>query len=163
MDNIVLALDQSTQVTGLAIYVNGQLESWEHISPNGEMFERIIKLKSSLKEKITELLFRGKLNVAIEEIQLQNIPGSSRDTNVATFKKLAYVQALLLELCAEMSVPCEIVPSSTWKSALGIKGRNRTEQKRDAQRYVQEEFGVKVIQDECDAICIGKYLVSRAN
>ena len=127
MDNIVLALDQSTQVTGLAIYVNGQLESWEHISPDGEMFERIIKLKSSLKKKIIELLFRGKLNVAIEEIQLQNIPGSSRDTNVATFKKLAYVQALLLELCAEMQVPCEIVPSSTGTSALGIIGRNRTE------------------------------------
>ena len=67
MDNIILALDQSTQVTGLAIYVNGQLESWEHISPDGEMFERIIKLKAKLKNKITELMFRGKLFVAIEE------------------------------------------------------------------------------------------------
>lgn len=163
MDEIILALDQSTQVTGIAIFVNGQLESWEHFSPEGEMFARIIKLKSKIKNKITELMFRGKLLVAIEEIQLQNIPGSSKDTNVATFKKLAYVQALLLELCAEMSVPYEIVPSSTWKSALGIKGKNRTEQKRDAQRYVKEEYGIKVIQDECDAICIGKYLVSRTN
>ena len=85
-------------------------------------------------------MFRGKLLVAIEEIQLQNIPGSSKDTNVATFKKLAYVQALLLELCAEMSVPYEIVPSSSWKSGLGIKGKNRTEQKRDAQRYIKEEY-----------------------
>jgi hypothetical protein len=49
----------------------------------------------------------------------------------------------------------EIVLAGTWKSFLGIKGRNRTEQKRNAQAYIVDNYSIKPTQDECDAICIG--------
>ena len=54
--------------------------------------------------------------------------------NVATYKTLAMVFGVVLELLEEMEIPYEIVPSSTWKSKLNIKGRSRAEQKRAAQQ-----------------------------
>ena len=55
----------------------------------------------------------------------------------------------------------EIVSSNTWKSTLGIKGRARAEQKRNAQQYVLDTYGVKAIQDTCDAICIGAHIIQK--
>jgi len=57
-----------------------------------------------------------------------------------------------------MRVPHTLIHSSTWKSALSIKGRSRPEQKRAAQQYVVNIYHMdkkKPTQDECDAICIG--------
>jgi hypothetical protein len=45
--------------------------------------------------------------------------------------------------------------ASSWKSTLGIKGRTRPEQKRNAQEFIQKTYNIKPTQDECDAICIG--------
>jgi hypothetical protein len=38
----------------------------------------------------------------------------------------------------------EIVPSSRWKSKLDIKGKKRAEQKRNAQKYVLDNYNKKV-------------------
>ena len=54
-----------------------------------------------------------------------------------------------------------VVMSGTWKSTLGIKGRTRPEQKRNAQEYVLQTYNVKAIQDVCDAICIGAHVLKR--
>ena len=43
---------------------------------------------------------------------------------------------------------------------LNIKGKNRPEQKRNAQKYVNEKFNIKATQDECDAICIGVHTLT---
>lgn len=53
--------------------------------------------------------------------------------NVATYKTLAMVFGVIQELLEEKEVPYEIVPSSVWKSKLGIKGKTRPEQKKAAQ------------------------------
>ena len=50
-----------------------------------------------------------------------------------------------------------IIASSSWKSTLGIKGRARAEQKKNAQIYINTIYGIKATQDECDAICIGTH------
>ena len=64
------------------------------------------------------------------------------------------------ELCVELKLPRTAVLASVWKSKLGIKGRARTDQKKDAQRYVRETYNIKCTQDEADAICIGAYIVN---
>lgn len=61
----------------------------------------------------------------------------------------------------EMGIDYEVVASSSWKSTLSIKGRNRAEQKRNAQEYVLNTYNLKVIQDTCDAICIGAHILSK--
>jgi len=55
------------------------------------------------------------------------------------------------------------VLASSWKSALGIKGRARADQKRNAQAWVNTTYGVKPTQDECDSICIGSYKVKNTS
>ncbi len=47
--------------------------------------------------------------------------------NVVTYKKLAYVQAVLIQMFDELKLLYEIIASSSWKSTLGIKGRARAE------------------------------------
>lgn len=154
MDKYIIALDQSTQKTGWAIYNNAQLVEYGCFDPSGDLLTRIIKLRDWVKNKINEL---GSVEcLLLEEIQLQNIPGTNKEGNVATFKKLAYVQAILIELAIDLNISYEVIPSSTWKSNCGIHGRSRLEQKQDAQRYVDYHFHIKPIQDTCDAICIGR-------
>ena len=76
---------------------------------------------------------------------------------MVTYKKLAYVQAVLIQMLDELKLHYEIIASSSWKSTLGIKGRARAEQKKNAQIYVNTIYGIKATQDECDAICIGTH------
>jgi ribosomal protein L7Ae-like RNA K-turn-binding protein len=72
---------------------------------------------------------------------------------------LAEVFGVLEELCTEEKIPYKIVHSQTWKSALNIKGADRTTQKKNAQEYVLKTYDKKVSQDESDAICIGTSVV----
>jgi hypothetical protein len=60
----------------------------------------------------------------MEDIQLQE--------NVQTFKALAEVFGVLYELFISKGLPVEAVLASSWKSTLGVKGKDRTAQKRNA-------------------------------
>jgi len=92
--------------------------------------------------------------VAIEDIQEQR--------NVQTFKVLAQLQgALYVSIHKEFKIECEIISASTWKSFSQIRGRNRTEQKRNAQIFVANEYDLKVTQDEADAILLGRCFSGR--
>lgn len=151
----MLSLDQSSKVTGWAIYNNGLLEKYGKFSyDDADMITRIIKLKNAVEKLIKA---ENITHVALEEIQMQgNI------NNVVTFKVLAQVQAAILILCSENAIPYEVIGSSTWKSACKVTGKARPEQKQNAQKFVEAEFGVKAIQDIVDAICIG-YCASKAD
>lgn len=149
----VLALDQSTRITGWAVFADGALQDYGKFDAENAGAD-IDKRLTYIRDKVAELInTQGIDKVLIEEIQLQNTVGN----NVVTFKKLAYVQAVIIELLNEISIPYEIVASSSWKSTLGIKGRARAEQKKNAQIYVNTTYGIKAIQDICDAICIGAH------
>jgi hypothetical protein len=77
--------------------------------------------------------------------------------NVQTFKTLAEILGVLYEYGTAAGLDPEIVLAGTWKKFLGIKGRNRAEQKKNAQDYIVNNYQIKPTQDECDAICIGLY------
>lgn len=72
---------------------------------------------------------------------------------------MAEVYGVISEVLNSIGIPHTSVLSTSWKSSLGIKGRNRAEQKRNAQKYVNETYGVVATQDECDAICIGEHKI----
>lgn len=149
----VLTLDQSSRVTGWAVFVDSNLEVFGKFDASvvgKEHGERLVYIRS----KITDLIKKYNIDqVVFEEIQLQNTVGN----NVVTFKTLAYVQAVIIELLYDLSIPYTIVASTSWKSTLGIKGKAREEQKRNAQQWVVNTYAVKPTQDECDAICIGAH------
>ena len=75
--------------------------------------------------------------------------------NVATYKILAEIFGITQELMVELKIPYQVVSSNTWKSKLNIKGKQRAEQKHNAQQYVLNTYNKKVTQDEADAVCLG--------
>ena len=64
-------------------------------------------------------------------------------------------------MVTELEIPHTAVLAGTWKSTLGIKGKNRVEQKRNAKAFVNEKYNIKATQDEADAICIGTHMLTK--
>lgn len=150
----LLSLDQASRITGYAIFEDSKLITYGKIELEDEdVGLRLVVLRNKVKELIDNYNIDF---VAFEDIQMQTSVGS----NVKTFKVLANVFGVILELVTELKIKYDIVSSNTWKSTLKIKGRKRAEQKQNAQKYVEETYNVKATQDECDAICIGAHVSS---
>lgn len=142
----ILALDQSTACSGFAIFINQNLKKSGIYKPQGELFQRI----NQTKEYIRELILDNDIDyVFIEDIQYQK--------NQKTYKILANLQGVIINLLIEFNIRFEIIPPSSWKSFNKIKGRKRAEQKKNTQEKCKEMFGSEVMEDEADAICIGLY------
>lgn len=153
----LLALDQSSHITGYAIFENGKLTFYDKFEFDDEdIGVRLEKIRARVQKIISEHNIE---EVVMEDIQLQNNVGS----NVQTFKILAEVFGVIYELLTELKIPNSAVLASSWKSTLNIRGKNRSEQKRNAQIYIQENYGIKPIQDICDAICIGLHHLTKKN
>ena len=151
----ILALDQSSKITGYSVFKNGTLQTYGKFTfEDADLGERLCKIKNKVIELINEYDIE---ELIFEDIQLQ----SNIQQNVQTFKILAEVYGLIEHTASELKIPHRSYLASHWKSQLGIKGKDRVEQKRNAQAYVLEKYGVKCTQDEADAICIGDCAVKK--
>lgn len=151
----LLALDQASKVTGWAIFEDGELKSYGKISlddPNTDI--RLVQLRQSIQTLVANYNID---EVIFEDIQQQNNVAN----NVQTFKVLAEVYGVVSELLQEIQIPHSTVLAASWKSTLGIKGRTRAEQKKNAQLYVEQNYGIHVIQDIADAVCIGTHHIKK--
>ena len=154
MSNL-LAIDQASVTSGYAIFKDGKLVDYGKFTFNDDVIaERLVKIRTKVLELIAEYNID---EVAFEDIQMQGNVAN----NVQTFKVLSEVFGVISETLQEKKMKYTVVMSGTWKSTLGIKGRTRPEQKRNAQEYVLNKYGVKAIQDVCDAICIGAHVLKR--
>ena len=151
----LLALDQASKVTGWAIFEDGELKSYGKISlddPNTDI--RLVQLRQSIQTLVADYNID---EVIFEDIQQQNNVAN----NVQTYKVLAEVYGVVSELLQELQIPHSTVLAASWKSTLGIKGRTRAEQKKNAQLYVEQNYGIHVIQDIADAVCIGTHHIKK--
>lgn len=150
----ILALDQSSRITGYAIFINNQLTASGTFTVADDYIpDRLVKIRN----KVISLIEQYNIDkVLLEDIQMQ-----TQVNNVSTHKILAEVLGVLEELCAERKISHEVIHSQTWKSGLAIKGRDRTAQKKNAQEYVAITYNKKVSQDESDAICIGSHYIKQ--
>ena len=156
MSKVILALDQASKTSGYAVYVDGKLEDYGKFTyEDADIDKRLVKIRQRVIDLIEEY---APDEVIYEDIQQQN----NIANNVATFKILAEVYGVISELLQQLGIKHSSVLAATWKSNLGIKGRTRPEQKRNAQEYVTKMYGIKPTQDECDAICIGMYQVNQS-
>lgn len=147
----LLALDQSSRITGWSIFEDGKLQQYGKFNAENagtQIGKRLEYIRNKVKALIEE---NNITEVVLEDIQMQG----NVVNNVQTFKTLAEVFGVISELLVEMDIPQSAILASSWKSALGIRGRARTEQKRNAQEWVFMKYSVKPTQDECDSICIG--------
>ena len=142
----ILSVDQSTSCSGFAIFQGKNLIQSGIYKPKGELYNRI----HQTKEYIRELINNNDIKyVFIEDIQYQR--------NQKTFKILANLQGVIIDLLIELNIQFEIIPPSRWKTWNGIKGRKREQQKENTKEKVKEIFGREFHEDEADAICLGLY------
>lgn len=152
----VLALDQSSRITGWSIFEDGQLKEYGKF--NAEKVGEIPQRLAFIRKQVQELIEKYQIQeVVFEDIQLQQ----GKINNVQTFKVLAEVYGTISCLLVELGIPQTTVLASVWKSTLGIKGKDRPAQKKAAQEYVFNKFSIKPTQDEVDSICIGLHYTSK--
>jgi len=148
----LIAFDQSSRLTGYSIWENGKLIDYRVMDFSGS--KNLIQRLLAMSKWMYALLKEQKPDaVYFEDIQLQQ--------NVGSFKTLAMTLGICKLVPHTLSIHYDTIYSSEWKSFCGIKGANRQQQKRNAQKFVLKEFNIKVSEDEADAICIGKFGASK--
>ena len=149
----ILALDQASRTSGWSVFQQNELVASGTFTYDDDDFSlRLVKIRN----KVIALIETYNIDkILLEDIQLQG-----QTNNVTTYKALAEVLGVLEELARERNISHELVHSQSWKSTLGIKGRDRATQKRNAQAFVAETYGKKVSQDESDSICIGTHYIN---
>lgn len=147
----ILALDQASRTTGWAIYDNKTLITSGHFSipANKTMQQRLMSFVDHLDDLIAKYNVE---KIYYEGIQYQN--------NIETYKKLAYIQAMIIYNTTIHNLPILELTPSHWRSLIkdkhGVKfGRTRAEQKQKAQEFVKNYFNINATEDEADAICLG--------
>lgn len=150
---ILLALDQSSKCSGYAVFNNDTLITYGKFTfEDTDIGIRLMKIRNKMKELVDQY---HPDEVAFEDIQQQD----NIKNNVQTFKILAQVQGVVYELLTELKIPHKCILAATWKSTLGIKGKTRPEQKRNAQQFIIDKYKIKPTQDEVDSICIGEHYI----
>ena len=149
----LLALDQASRTSGYAVFDEDELITYGTFTyDDDDIGIRLHKIRN----KVQGLIELYSIDyVVFEDIQLQGNVAN----NVQTFKTLAEVFGVIYELVTDLGLVHDAVLSSSWKSTLGIKGRTRPEQKKNAQEYVINTYGVRPSQDASDAICIGAHIL----
>lgn len=157
MSNL-LALDQSSHITGYAIFKNDKPIVISHFSAKGnDLGERL----QYIREKVISLIDEYEIDeVAFEDIQLQSINGN-KELGIKTFKMLAEVFGVLHELMEELDMKYTIVPPVTWKASFKFAGKGRAAEKKMAQQYILDTYEIRCTEDEADATCIGAHIIKK--
>lgn len=173
----ILALDQSTIITGYALFNNESGQLIDHGSikfsknKNSNPIERILKLSNWFDEYLlnNEVDF-----VVMEDIQLQNEAKYKQEekyiqtheepsaVSIPTFKVLSKLMGVLEVSCVAYDIKYKIIKPTEWRHILNIKGSIREELKQKSIEYVKNNFNIELQVDEAEAICIGAaYLKSK--
>lgn len=151
----ILAFDQASITSGWSVFDGEKLISYGKWTSEGtHSTERI----GQTKYWVASMVSKWKPDLLIfEDIQLQKF-GDGNEA-VLTYKKLAHLQGVLKNFAFENGIPYKVVPPSTWRAHSKIKGKSRTDKKRNAQIKIKQLYDVSVTQDEADAILIGVWAV----
>lgn len=146
----ILAFDQSSRLSGWAIFEDGEYVDSGVIDKHKitDSDKRIADMGLAIYKKIKEV---NPDICVIENIQNQS--------NTATVILLARLQGMILGYCAAHKIRTEILGPSQWRSALSFKQGakvKREELKKQAEDYVKKNFSsLDCGQDESEAVCIG--------
>lgn len=145
----VISFDQSSAITGYAIFEDGNYIQSGVIDLRND--HNTINRTKNMMLLICQLINSKQIDTVIfEDIQ--------RQTNTATYKLLSQLQGAMMYFCYSNEIKYIALPSSTWRKILGFKQGGRVLRKQlkvQAINYVQEHCGKTVSEDEADAICVG--------
>lgn len=157
----VLALDQSSQKTGYALYDGETLikygifettknSPYERMKDFCDWLDSAIAMWQPDEVGIEETLYNAKFEEDNDGI-----------ANHDVFRLLTQFMGAAMITILRTKSKLSIVKISSWRKHCGVKGKTRIDKKRSAQYLVEQWFDIKASDDECDAICIGKFLVDQ--
>ena len=148
---VVLSFDQSTRITGYAVFNDGK-----YVKSGVIDLHKIQDTEQRSKQmglEICRVIEENKPDVTIiEEVQKQS--------NTMTVIKLARIQGVAIGFCAAHNIDLHILTPSQWRAALRFKQGpkvRREELKQQSRDFVKNMLGLNIkSEDENEAIAIGE-------
>ena len=148
---IILALGPSTKNSGYAVYEDQKLITHGCISASSSnLYKRIHKMIEGIETIVKEY--------KIEKAIIEDVFPEDVHNNRNVFNALMYLQGFITDLLNSYNIEFKFYTASEWRSKCGIRtgpGIRRDSLKPQDIKFVQNQFGIKVNDDEADAICIG--------
>lgn len=142
---ILLSLDQGTQISGYAVYEGTSLLTSGTVAS---------KIKDSrlrmfqMCQNIIEIIKEYQPNrIIIEEPFAKN--------NIHVFQVLCEFFGMILYIANDLDIPLTSYSAAVWRAEIELKGKNRQEQKIKAMDFVKTTFDIDCSDDEAEAILIG--------
>ena len=144
----VLSFDQSTKVSAYSLWIDGKYVEVGVIDLHKmkDTSERVRAMGVELCKTIEKY---KPDTVVLEEVAQQSNP--------LTLKLLARIQGVIIGFCAAHNIDTYIIEPSKWRSKLDFNqgaGVKRQELKAQAIKYIQDNFGMDLPEDESEAVCI---------
>ena len=143
----IIAFDQSTTATGWAVLKQDTAEIIEYgvLKPKGETNDRIIQTVKQCLWLVEEY-----------EVAFVFIEGVQYQRNPVVLEVLAKLAGTLEIMLIEKGYFVNVVKSSEWRRRVGVKGRKRAEVKKSAIQMIEDLYGIKASEDECEAILFAR-------
>ena len=151
----MVSLDTSTNKSGCALFVRGQLEEYNLI----DLSKMGLQLDDRINEMGRQLI--GMLNHWKPSMVFIEEPKGHQ--NIELVRKLSEVLGITRGWCIQNGVYYGEIKPSEWRKYCGLDqgGKKRAELKAASVEYVKTKYGVEVNDDTADAICIGDAVVNR--
>ena len=147
----VLALDQSTKITGWSLWDKNKLKEYGTVSSNIKENNPIERMRQMYDEVCKLIDTKTPDFVIIEQVQFQK--------NYRTYSQLSQMQGVLFSSLFERNIGFTIIESTAWKKAMGVSGKNRAEQKAATIQIVKMIYKVDTSEDEADSIGMGHWAI----
>lgn len=147
---IVAGIDASSNKTGIAIFEDGKYVEHTLIDLHNikDSTERVPKMMLA----ICEYLEKHDINkIVMEESMLT--------TNAATMKMLSSIAGAVMYYAASHNIRFQFELPTAWRKKVGLVQSNkvkREELKAEAMAAVQQEYGLRLTNDEAEAILIAR-------
>lgn len=148
----ILSTDQSTKITGWAIFEDGKYVNSGVIDLHLSK-ETTEKRSEKMAVEICKLIEINKPDVVvIEEVALTS--------NAQTLKLLARIQGVAVGFCAAHNIPLHILEPTRWRSSLSFNQGpkvKREQLKQQSRDFVKKHFRLNIkSEDENEAIAINE-------
>lgn len=144
----LITLDGSTMKTGIACFCDGKYKTHKLLdcSKDKNMENRFESMSKGIWDTLNE--YRPNI-IYIEETYMGNNP--------KTMRILTRLQGVVYAWCLNNDCEFNTVTPTQWRKWIGFKqskGIKRDELKAQSVKYILDNYGLSVTDDEADALCI---------
>lgn len=147
----ILSYDQSTRVTGWALFDNG------HYVESGVIDLHKIKDTDERSKQMGLEICRVIEKCRPDEMIIEEV---AMQSNVSTLKKLARIQGMAIGFATAHGIPTHILEPTKWRSTLGYRQGPkvpREELKQQSRDFIKNVLGLSIeSEDENEAVCINE-------